>query len=623
MKTITSNQFDLPFNAYAAFDATTLKSLMQQRLTQGGVFTDQIYEGSNFNSLLDIIAYSYHVLLFYLNKTASESMYNQAQLYENMNKIVKALNYNPIGFQTSILNFNATAPSTLTPGIYTIPRYSYFTVNGLNYSFTEDTSFIKTETGTELLTQLGQTALLYQGLFQEYPIYIATGAPYEQFSLAATGPDNNNELVDHTNIQVYVLDESGIWSQWNRVDSLYLEGPTSKSFECRLNENQRYVIKFGNNVSGRQLLPNYLVAVYYLKSDGAPGQVGAGTLDGNTLFIYNTTQFTTIFNNVKNINQSYLTSPQAASLVFSNTNASTDFAQLETAENIRNNAANTFKTQYRLITTSDFELFIKNKYDNLINDVAVVNNWDYVADHMRYYYNIGLKSPNNDSRVLLNQVNFSDSCDFNNIYVYIVPKLQKTNSIQINNNFLSTGLKDYIIRGLQNVKMATSEVVIMDPVYTAFGLGVAAGSEINDKQLTPDIIAGTKLVVTRNPNSRFSEDELKRQIYKIIKDYFDPQNVTLGQLVSLDQLTTTILDIDGTVSMYCSRTVNGEEVIRNGLSFLVFNPVYSDPGEDIQIITQSLPLPYFKVPYLYNVDSLLDQIQIITPDIQAASVREY
>lgn len=623
MKTITSNQFDLPFNAYAAFDATTLKSLMQQRLTQGGVFTDQIYEGSNFNSLLDIIAYSYHVLLFYLNKTASESMYNQAQLYENMNKIVKALNYNPIGFQTSILNFNATAPSTLTPGIYTIPRYSYFTVNGLNYSFTEDTSFIKTEAGTEILTQLGQTALLYQGLFQEYPIYIATGAPFEQFSLAATGPDNNNELVDHTNIHVYVLDESGVWSQWNRVDSLYLEGPTSKSFECRLNENQRYVIKFGNNVSGRQLLPNYLVAVYYLKSDGAPGQVGAGSLDGNTLFIYNTTQFTNIFNNVKNINQSYLTPPQAASLVFSNTNASTDFAQLETAENMRNNAANTFKTQYRLITTSDFELFIKNKYDNLINDVAVVNNWDYVANHMRYYYNIGLKSPNNDSRVLLNQVNFSDSCDFNNIYVYIVPKLQKTNSVQINNNFLATGLKDYIIRGLQNVKMATSEVVIMDPVYTAFGLGVATGAEINDRQLTPDIIAGTKLVVTRNPNSRFSEDELRRQIYKIIKDYFDPQNVTLGQLVSLDQLTTTILDIDGTVSMYCTRTVNGEDVIRNGLSFLVFNPVYSDPGEDIQIITQSLPLPYFKVPYLYNVDNLLDQIQIITPDLQAASVREY
>ena len=290
---------------------------------------------------------------------------------------------------------------------------------------------------------------------------------------------------------------------------------------------------------------------------------------------------------------------------------------------MRNNAANTFKTQYRLITTSDFELFIKNKYDNLINDVAVVNNWDYVANHMRYYYNIGLKSPNNDSRVLLNQVNFSDSCDFNNIYVYIVPKLQKTNSVQINNNFLATGLKDYIIRGLQNVKMATSEVVIMDPVYTAFGLGVATGAEINDKQLTPDIIAGTKLVVTRNPNSRFSEDELRRQIYKIIKDYFDPQNVTLGQLVSLDQLTTTILDIDGTVSMYCTRTVNGEDVIRNGLSFLVFNPVYSDPGEDIQIITQSLPLPYFKVPYLYNVDNLLDQIQIITPDLQAASVREY
>jgi len=97
MNNTTSNQFNLPFNAYAAFDATSLKALMQSRLSQGGVFTDQIFEGSNFNSLLDIIAYSYHVLLFYLNKTGSESQFTQAQLYENMNKIVKALNYNPVG----------------------------------------------------------------------------------------------------------------------------------------------------------------------------------------------------------------------------------------------------------------------------------------------------------------------------------------------------------------------------------------------------------------------------------------------------------------------------------------------------------------------------------------------
>ena len=66
---ISKTDFPLQQNAYAAFDAQTLKSLMLDQLNRGGVFTDQIFEGSNFNSFLDVIAYSYHVLLFYLNKT--------------------------------------------------------------------------------------------------------------------------------------------------------------------------------------------------------------------------------------------------------------------------------------------------------------------------------------------------------------------------------------------------------------------------------------------------------------------------------------------------------------------------------------------------------------------------
>ena len=54
---VTNQDFPLSFNSYAAFDATNLKALMQQRLVDGGVFTDQIFEGSNFNSLLDVIVF--------------------------------------------------------------------------------------------------------------------------------------------------------------------------------------------------------------------------------------------------------------------------------------------------------------------------------------------------------------------------------------------------------------------------------------------------------------------------------------------------------------------------------------------------------------------------------------
>lgn len=624
MSDITSNPFNLPFNAYAAFDATNLKTLMIQRLNQGNVFTDQIYEGSNFNSLLDVIAYSYNVLLFYLNKTANESLFSQAQLYENMNRIVKALNYNPIGFQSSVVAFEATAPATLPAGVYTIPRYSYFTVNGIPYSFVQDATFIKTTGAREVLTQFNNSTLLYQGIFIPYPLYVANGSPFEEFSLAAVSEQGSNELIDHTNIYVYVTNDAGQYEQWNRVNSLYLEDPNSKSFECRFNENQRYTIKFGNNVNGKQLKPTSVVSVFYLKSDGTAGEIGPNVLDNNKLFLFNELQFNTIFNDIKT-NLTYVNSDQAANLTFINPAASTAFTNVEDALSIRSNAANTFKTQYRLITTSDFETFIKNNFSNVLNDVKVVNNWEYLAEHVRYLYNIGLEVPNNDSRVLFNQVTFADSCDFNNIYVYAVPKLQNSNmnSTKLRNNFLGTGIKDKIINELLDVKMTTSEIVIMDPVYVAVGLGVASNEEISNDLLTSDIISETKLVIGRSPNSRYSENEVKNQAVNILTEYFSVENTKLGQFINLDYLTSKIFNIPGVTSVNCTRVVNGQQITRSGLSLLVFNPVYSEPGEDIKVINQSITLPYFKIPYIYNPDAIFNNIEIVTPDSQEASLREY
>src|SRR5271154_4100937 len=92
--------FTLPTNAYATFDAVSLKRLIIDRLNQTSFFTDQNFQGSNISALIDLIAYSYHTLLYYLNQTASESLFTEAQLYENMNRIVKAIDYNPVGAQT-------------------------------------------------------------------------------------------------------------------------------------------------------------------------------------------------------------------------------------------------------------------------------------------------------------------------------------------------------------------------------------------------------------------------------------------------------------------------------------------------------------------------------------------
>ena len=284
----TNQNYQLSFNSYAAFDATTLKSLMQQRLIDGGVFTDQIFEGSNFNSLLDVIAYSYHVLLFYLNRTANEASFSSAQLYENVNRIVKILNYNPIGIQTAVLSFSAAAYEELNEGIYTIPRYSYFTVNDTNYSFTEDLTFTKSFSGAQVLNDLNDSGLLYQGSFVQYPLYVATGESFENFTIVSVDIDGNNDLIDHNNIHVYIKPNGSSWRQYKNVNNLYLENSLSESYELRLNENQRYSIRFGNGVTGKKLNEGDFVIVYYLKSDGPNGEFGPNNLNGNRLFLYDT-----------------------------------------------------------------------------------------------------------------------------------------------------------------------------------------------------------------------------------------------------------------------------------------------------------------------------------------------
>ena len=71
-------EFNLPQDAYVAFDAVTLKEYIVDRLNKNEKFTDQNFDGSNLAAIIDIIAYSYHVLLFYLNTTASEVNFDQA-----------------------------------------------------------------------------------------------------------------------------------------------------------------------------------------------------------------------------------------------------------------------------------------------------------------------------------------------------------------------------------------------------------------------------------------------------------------------------------------------------------------------------------------------------------------
>ena len=592
--------FNLPTNAYTAFDALSLKNLIKDRLNQKSFFTDQNYEGSNLSSMIDVVAYSYHVLLFYLNQTSSESTFTETELYENINRIVKIIDYKPVGQQTANLSFNSTGNSSLGLGTYTIPRFSFVNAGGIFYSTKEDITFSKTETEAEVLTDLQNNNLLYQGQYQEYPIYTANGEEFENLLLTP----GDDIIVDHFALNVFVKDVyTQKWTEFKQVQNLFLEKSVNKVFEARLNESRRYQIKFGNNSTGKKLNPGDKVAIYYLKSDGIGGEVGRGAIDGMSVSKYTTSQFIDIFNNIKISDVTYITPSDLTNVTFTNINASTNYYEGEDVNDIKNRAPGLFSSQYRLVTKEDYEGFISQNFSNVIEDTKVVNNSDYVTEHLGYNVNtLKLAKANDEPRTIYNQTLFADACDFNNVYIYCVPKSGESVSTSIKNNYLSPALKSSIIDAVKEKKILTSETIIVDPVYVAYDLGVAKP----DETISTELIESTVLRITREPQSRISIDQIKNRAHNIIVDAF--KKFALGSIVDISDITSTILNIDGVSEIKTVRTDKDCEV--RGINLFAYNPIF--PDTDIVSINANTKLPFFKYPYLNNAASIADKIEVVS-----------
>lgn len=592
MTTATDNtDLNITTNEYVAFDALSLRNFITTRLNQSGVFTDQNYEGSNITAINNIIAYSFHTLMYYLNQTSTETMFSESQLYENMNRIVKVLNYSPIGNQTSTLTFLASASENLAAGTYTIPRYSFIRVGGASFSFNTDITFTKTASGTQYLGDISNQYLLYQGSYIEYPLYVARGEANEIIFLIP----GENVLIDHFNIDVYVKSISNnVWKKWTRTESLYLENAIAEKFEIRLNQNKNYEIKFGDDINGLQLQAGDTVAIYYLQSIGTAGQVGANTLVGQQAALYLTSQWSQIKPDVTSADLNLLTDINIIDLSWANNNISTTFTEAETVDSIRKNAPASFKSQYRVVTPSDYESFIEATFANIINDVKVLNNNEYVNQHLKYLYDIGLTNPGQDYRVLFNQMAFADACNFNNVYVYAMPKATKliTNSYV---NYLTPAQKTLIISAFAERKTLTSEVIVMDPVYKAVTVGTSNGTSA----LTTNDITSSRLVITLDRNTKTTASVIKDNVKAIFEKYFNPSIITLGYTVNTTDITNEIIAINGVKSV---ATINNNETV-NGVSFIVYNPSY--PANDITTTTKTFTVGNFQTVYLDNITDLL------------------
>ena len=608
MSTSTFTEFNLPRNAYAAFDAVSLKQLITNRIKSSGLFPDIDYEGSNMNGLVDVVAYSYHVLLFYLNQTASDSMFSQSELFENMNKIVSLIGYKPTGNCTSSLNVSVTAEAALSSGYsYTIRRFSNIMLGNVPYSINADINFQKTTTTDEAIESIGLNNLLYQGIFKEYPIYIGIGENFEQFTLNIDySGDVSYKMVDYNNLYVFVRDvNTEKWTEWTEVNSLYIANSISKVFEKRLNEYGHYEIKFGNDINGKRLNSGDYVSLYYLESDGSRGVVGTNAAKSGKMILFNSALFNEIAEHIKNETSNYISANDILKLKFDNQYGSVPPTFIESVENIRKNAPLTFSAQNRAVTTYDYESYVDKNFSNIIQSVKAVSNKQYTSEYLAYFYELGLERPNLDDKLLFNQVSFNDACDFNNVYLFCVPRLgaivNETTPVD-----LFFAQKQSVINKLNGVKMVNQNIVVSDPIYIAFDIGLPVLAETS---LSTDMRNETKIRITRDPNQIISKEQIKSSVSSYIIDFFSQSNNELGKFMDLSQLSFNILNLTGVKTLETVRTVNSIEYKVSKLNFIYWNPLYT--SSPVTSLGQNITLKFFEFPFFYEVSNLINKIEVI------------
>lgn len=330
-----------------------------------------------------------------------------------MNKLSSILNYKVSGKQTSMIPVTITVTKPYYTDVLT--AYHQFTIPRFMTVSYNDSYVLKNEITVDLSGMAeGETkeirTVLFQGNVRESSIFTALGDEFETFVLK----DRSGQSVDSPfitdNFFVVYVDEStngsNDWHLWEESLLLFQEDDRSRSYEKRFTEDMSYEFKFGNGVNGKRLQRGNRVVIFYLESDGSDAVIDS-VLAAKTPQVYSSSLYSKILasayrNSTQEVDidaSKYLTYVQVSSI-----GSSSPVAYPESVESIRTHAPKAFASHNALFTLGDYRSFILSKFSSYVKDIYVFDNDYYTNNYLRYYYNIGLTSPTEDSRVNLAQV---------------------------------------------------------------------------------------------------------------------------------------------------------------------------------------------------------------------------
>jgi hypothetical protein len=317
-----------------------IKASIRDYLRANSNFTDYDFEGSNFSTLIDVLAYNTYISSYNTNMVSNEVFLDSATLRENVVSRAKEIGYTPRSRTAARANISftvntttlSTNPLTLTLKKGTVAATNSY--NGQSYIFS-----IMEDITTPVVNNIAtfDNITVYEGSYIVQN-YTATNS--------STRYILDNEGIDTTLINVLIKENPAttVTQKYTFAPTLFNVDSTSKSYFIQEVEDERYEVFFGDGIFGKKLETNSLIEISYIvcggeEANGIPSMNFAGRIFDNNGGVVNS----------------------VISTISVNT-ASFGGKEIESISSIKKFAPLVYSTQQRAVTPADYEAIIPQIY---------------------------------------------------------------------------------------------------------------------------------------------------------------------------------------------------------------------------------------------------------------------
>ena len=329
----------MSFNQFTNLDFADLRAQIKDYLRVNSDFADFDFEGSNFSTLIDLLAYNTYITAYNTNMAVNECFLDSATLRENVVALARNIGYVPRSSRSAMatINFsvdmysNDTRIVTLKAGQVALGNQ----VNG-SYIFSIPDDFVATTDENNIA--LFENLNIYEGVYLQKTFQIDYSQPNQRFILP-------NANVDTTSIRVTV--ESTTKEIYTLYDNILRVDATSKLFLIQEIEDEQYEILFGDGILGKKPPAGAIVAVSYIVTNG---RLGNDAKNFSFVGILEDDQGLSVTTGIS---------------LISTTNKASMGDDIEETSSIKYLAPRIYSSQYRAVTASDYSGIIPFVYPNV------------------------------------------------------------------------------------------------------------------------------------------------------------------------------------------------------------------------------------------------------------------